>query len=622
MDLSTRQGRREQGQRLQSAVERAGFSIEELAVRLGCSRALIYQYLSGSTLAQPDRMQRIAAICDVSLASFYEEGAISEASNSAIQSPSIPTSQTPQKQDADARLNETLLHLRALAEAQESPINLQVIAATYYQIIHVASQLGDSAILAHAQMKVGNALLRTGEFPSAAEALERAVGVAQETGDIQSEVSARQCLGSALAAMGRTEDAKIQFEHIAKGPVFRGRWQGTISLGGIHEMQGEYQSAMAKFDEAAAMLEEESASGQVSPEEISSGLTYVNTNRRNVYMDGGDFEAAKLLASEGMAGSESIGNADQHLEARFDLAWCEFNCGRWAGAFRGFSSMLQLARFTNDVGRETMARAWLGIMKAAAGDFDSAVELGENALSSALKHGDRRGELYAQLALADAFITQGNRTSEARYHTNQALAVTISSRQERGEIECRLRLSRLAAQESNTLDLQENADRSLLLSLRLGSRHLESLARCWQCVAFLQGKDTSAEMLARLRDSIQMALSLATSISFSEGIWRANHILGRLYLREVPQNTELAEQSLRSAIFQLSVLRNQLLDIGLSDTLLENRDCLAVYIDFFALLNTKNPEESAKFIEESAWPPLEALAAKELSNPIPDQRYL
>src|SRR5437016_13764878 len=71
MDLSTRQGRREQGQLIQKAVGRAGLSVEELANRIGCSRALIYQYLSGTTLAQPDRLQRIASVTNVPLAYFY-----------------------------------------------------------------------------------------------------------------------------------------------------------------------------------------------------------------------------------------------------------------------------------------------------------------------------------------------------------------------------------------------------------------------------------------------------------------------------------------------------------------------------------------------------------------------
>src|SRR5580692_11139298 len=80
MDLGTKQGRREQGQRIQHAVERAGLSIEELAGRIGCSRALIYQYLAGSTLAQPDRLQQIAAQCAVELSYFYQEEAPADSS--------------------------------------------------------------------------------------------------------------------------------------------------------------------------------------------------------------------------------------------------------------------------------------------------------------------------------------------------------------------------------------------------------------------------------------------------------------------------------------------------------------------------------------------------------------
>src|SRR5947208_12075181 len=71
MDLSTREGRREQGGLIQKAVERAGLSVEELANRIGCSRALIYQYLSGTTLAQPDRLQLIAKEVGLPLVSFF-----------------------------------------------------------------------------------------------------------------------------------------------------------------------------------------------------------------------------------------------------------------------------------------------------------------------------------------------------------------------------------------------------------------------------------------------------------------------------------------------------------------------------------------------------------------------
>src|SRR3954468_5873986 len=114
MDLSNRQGRREQGQRIQTAVERAGLSIEELANRIGCSRALIYQYLSGSTLAQPDRLQQIAALCGVSLAYFYSD---SEEAETPDQSEQRTGATALTSQDMTQRLTESLRSLQELVDA-------------------------------------------------------------------------------------------------------------------------------------------------------------------------------------------------------------------------------------------------------------------------------------------------------------------------------------------------------------------------------------------------------------------------------------------------------------------------------------------------------------------------
>src|SRR5579871_4509580 len=126
MDLSTKQGRREQGQRIQRAVERAGLSIEELAGRIGCSRALIYQYLSGSTLAQPDRLQQIAAECSVSLTYFYSDTEEDETPTAERAAP--PAVAGPQ--EVTARLTESLRFLQELADAQEGPPDYRALAST------------------------------------------------------------------------------------------------------------------------------------------------------------------------------------------------------------------------------------------------------------------------------------------------------------------------------------------------------------------------------------------------------------------------------------------------------------------------------------------------------------
>src|SRR5437867_3763480 len=130
MDLSTREGRREQGLLIQKAIERANLSAEELANRIGCSRALIYQYLSGTTLAQPDRLQQIASVTGVPLVYFF--GSVATESKRGKKAWAV--------QDAQARLAERLAHLEELATAQESPSDWEALASTCEQIVSLAAQ--------------------------------------------------------------------------------------------------------------------------------------------------------------------------------------------------------------------------------------------------------------------------------------------------------------------------------------------------------------------------------------------------------------------------------------------------------------------------------------------------
>lgn len=630
MDLSTKQGRREQGQRIQRAVERAGLSIEELAGRIGCSRALIYQYLSGTTLAQPDRLQQIAAECGVTLTDFYstseEFTPAPRRAAPAIVSPvpsSLPVALP--SQEVAVRLNESLRSLQELAGAQEGPPDYRALASTCERILSLASQVGDNAVQASALLRLGNALLSIADFPRAAEALARAVAFAREIGASGTETSARQSLGQALYQLGRTEEAGVQFASIAAGADFQGRWQGTLSLGSIHEQRGEYQQAMQRFDDAANILEEGEANGTVRAEAVAVGLLYVNANRTNVYLDEGDFRGARPLAEKCLADAESLGIAGQYLEARFNLAWCDFGTGQWAHAYPALTSLLQLARFIGDQGRETMTRAWIGILLAAAGDRDAALAFGKDALAQALSRGDRRSELYAQLALADAYSGDSRRDSEARYHTTQALAVASTVRETRAEIECRLRLAHLGAQSGNPREQQDAATRALALSERLGARHLESLSRVWLAEAMLRtastpdGADQSAS-LASARSEAESALETADELELAEGRWRSRSVLARILLQSASQEAEGAELRLREAVAVLENLRAALRETGIPDTLLENEDCADVYIQLGQLLQkTGRTDEASAFLEQAGWPPLmtRLTAPTEAAAPFP-----
>ena len=72
MDLRTPEGRLELGRRIHSAIAEAGFdSLPRFAQALGCSRALIYQYVKGDVLVQADRLQHIGELTGKSLEWFF-----------------------------------------------------------------------------------------------------------------------------------------------------------------------------------------------------------------------------------------------------------------------------------------------------------------------------------------------------------------------------------------------------------------------------------------------------------------------------------------------------------------------------------------------------------------------
>ena len=610
MDLSARKGRHEQGQRIQRAAQRAALSIEELAGRIGCSRALIYQYCSGATLAQPDRLQQIARECGVPLTYFYADAVSDDP-----EIPAAPTGEsallppTPAPQEVSARLQDSLRAAQELAAAQESPPDYRALAASCERILSLAAQVGDRKAQAQAQKRLGNAHLRVGDYPRAAEALARAVALAQEAEDAEDEAASRQSLGNALLAMGRIREARQQFTQIAGGAGWNGRWQGTLSLGCIHEMQGEYQAAMARFDEATAILEAARAEGALTEGEVAEASLYVQGNIRNVYTDGGDFQAAAPLAERMASEAEARGNADQYLEARFDLAWLHFAVGRWRDARREFDGVIQLARFVGDQGRETLGRAWLGLFLAAAGDYDAAIAAGKDALALALSRGDRRAELYAQLALADAYAASHLREGEARYHTNQALAVTAALRHERGEIECRLRLSRLNAQSGELGELRDSANRALSLSQKLGARHLESLSRAWLAELRLRESDAAenpAESLAQAAEHARIAQNLADETEFIEGRWRSRELQARIVLRRNPAQSEAALGFLRESVELLEGLRGELRESD-ADTLLENEEAFNLCYRYADLLRLNGQQDALRaFLERTGWPPLTA----------------
>jgi len=507
----------------------------------------------------------------------------------------------PPAEDARARLSERIQQLEELSRAQENPTDWSALASTCERLVSLAAQAYDSATEARALARLGRARIHLGEFGRAVDSLNRASNLFAAAKDVSGEADARQALGHAFLSTGRTSEAREQFSWIANCSHAPARWAGAVSLAGVDEQSGDYRSAMARCDEAAALLEQ-----AYDAQGASSRKLYIDANRVNLYLACGDFKTASNLAERCLTEAEGLGNGDQHLEARLNLGVCALHQGKWAVGYRALNAALSLARFVGDKSREAMTRSVLSQLLAAMGDFDNAVQQAKDALSAALSQGDHRAELFAQMGLTDAYSATG-RDSEARYHANQGLAVAASLRLILYQAECRLRLARLSLRGGDLQEGVELVQRALADAEKLGARHVTAsahlmLARCGLLSGDLDGAF----------ESLGLARDLATDLDMLPVIWETDALCADIARSRRKPDLKGAGASAERAVAMLELLRGDLRDGGAPDTVLENRHWQDIYLLRANLMAAAgNKSDADGFIQQVGWPPLTARFASQ-----------
>jgi len=600
MDLSTKEGRRRQGQKIQAAAEAVGLSLEQLAEEIGCSRALIYQYVSGATLAQPNRLQKIAERTGKPLTYFFADEEVEGEAQRRLQTEMEEARKLKELLEAERtrwqrqRLVEVMEYQMALADAQESPPDWEGLISTCERIVPLARELEDRRAEGRAYFRMGNARLRRGEPEAARASLERAVAIFEMLGERDQELAARQSLGNALAVMGMVDAALGQFQAVAAGEGWWNRWQGMLSIGAVQEQMGEYAEATASFEKAMGIVEENRDEAA-----FSVGSLYVRANWVNVYLGFGDYPAALEMVEGCLAEAERLGLPDQHIEAQLNAGVCLHHLGRLAEAGERLRRAQALARFLGDRERLGVAWACLGDWSAACGDFGAAKAYGKDALQTALQVRSHRGELLAHLALAHAYASSGD-LQEALYHLSQGYSL---SRALKAPLQEGWVLAWRAYVLEKAGDLQEAeavAGRALDLATRLGAQHLEGWARVTRVKLSLRaGGNEEAE------SAIRRIAELGERTGAVELRWRSFWLLGR-WQAAAGQVAE-ALQSYQEAVDVLQALHQQLLAVETGDTLLEDEERILVYEEMAdLLLRSGRAEEARALVAAAEWPPLEA----------------
>jgi tetratricopeptide (TPR) repeat protein/transcriptional regulator with XRE-family HTH domain len=256
--------------------------------------------------------------------------------------------------------------------------------------IQAAQYLGDRLGQANALNDLGLARLLTGDYPAAAQAWERALGIYRDLGDRLGQANALSCLGELRRGTGEYP-AAAQAQEQALG-IYRdlGHWPGhaaTLShLGAVRLAMGDFPAAAQVLEQALGIYRDlGDRLGQ------ANALTCLGDARRAM----GDFPAAGQVLEQALGIYRDLGDRFGQANA---LAWLG-DMRRAMGDFPAAAQVLEQALgIYRDLGNrhgQANALAWLGDARRAMGDFPAAGQVLEQALGIYRDLGIRDGEAEA-----------------------------------------------------------------------------------------------------------------------------------------------------------------------------------------------------------------------------------
>ncbi|MHB1417881.1 MAG: tetratricopeptide repeat protein, partial [Chloroflexota bacterium] len=135
------------------------------------------------------------------------------------------------------------------------------------EALDLAGDLDDQQLVLDARKQLGNCFGQQGKFAESIQEMERALRLAEGNGNRQDAAYINYSLGVSLAKTGDLARAAVCYERaarhweVAESPIHLG--QALVSEGMLHYYQGEYDTALARFEEALAKAQ---ASGHLRSE--------------------------------------------------------------------------------------------------------------------------------------------------------------------------------------------------------------------------------------------------------------------------------------------------------------------------------------------------------------------
>lgn len=430
MDLTRPEERKELGRRIQAAAAEEGFSsLSAVAEALGCSRALIYQYVNGEVLVQLDRLSEIARLTDRPLQWFFAEdpGGDSQQLLDLREQLKLCLSRCGElervvAEEREARLQQAEASHRALAGRLEELCHALRAAGEMQQLMEaavrwreVAGELGEPRAMAAADLHIAHAGYGLGEMQRAQRALDAALQEAEESGHRAAELSARQERIRVWQATGRLDEARTEANALTESEEWWPRWAATLTLAALAEQQGHLNTADEHLSRAEELLEEAPA------EALPLARAYVQSNAVNLALVRGDYDSALIAAEEHYRLSAEAGLPDQVREAILNQAVACLRSGDLNRADELLERLTELAEHAGDRRLQGLASVFTAELLTVRGQLAGARRLAQEAIEIANELGPGMVAAEAQLALGRAFLAEGM-TDDAAYHLRRCEA--------------------------------------------------------------------------------------------------------------------------------------------------------------------------------------------------------
>lgn len=430
MDLNTEAGRRELGRRIQAAVASAGYaSLSAFAEALGCSRALIYQYVNGEVLVQLDRLSRIADLTDRPLDWFLVadvngcagelrrlEERLTEARERAERlEGALATERGARLEEGRTARRAHLETLQALCAALRKSGDAAALLQTATRCAELARALQDDEAMRSARLAAGHAAWHLGDREAAHEALMEALEGARAAGDERAELSARQELLRVEQASGRVAEAREQAQALAGSGRWWPRWSGAVSLAALAEMSGDLPAAEEHLARAEAVIAEPDAPA----EQARMARVYVQSNRANVALARGHYADARRESERLADLAAEAGLFDQVREATLNRALAAMRSGHGDDAADLLARLREWARISGDRRLEALATAFTAELLVRARAADTARRTALDAIDLANSGLNGQALAEAEFAAGLAALADG-RADDASWHLQHA----------------------------------------------------------------------------------------------------------------------------------------------------------------------------------------------------------